>query len=83
MATRIERRRYKWLKATSKKAIYGPFDCPSCGSELLFQTEKEARRIYVKCACGLEGNWTLIPGLKPVDYYNRLIDSSRKNEKAR
>jgi transcription elongation factor Elf1 len=75
VATRIERRRYKYLKATSKKMVMGPFDCPNCGVELYFQ--KDGDKVKTKCQCGLSGEWPYGEILQPVDYYNKLTDELR------
>jgi transcription elongation factor Elf1 len=75
VATRIERRRYKYLKATSKRMVMGPFDCPSCGSELYFQ--RDGDKIKTRCSCGLTGEWPYEATLQPVDYYNKLTDQLR------
>jgi len=79
LATRVERRRYKWLKATSKRMVMGPFDCPNCGTELYFQ--RDGDKTKTKCQCGLSGEWPYGETLQPVDYYNKLTDElrARKN----
>jgi len=78
LATRVERRRYKWLKATSKRMVMGPFDCPSCGAELYFSRDSKQRKVMAKCSqCGISGEWDIIESLEPVDYYNKLVDEYR------
>jgi transcription elongation factor Elf1 len=77
LATRVERRRYKYLKATSKRMVMGPFDCPKCGSELYFQREPSSDKVRCRCRCGLTGQWPYAEILQPVDYYNKLTDELR------
>jgi len=80
MATRIERRHYKHLKATSKKMVFGPFECPNCGADLFFRPDNERNKVSVKCECGVAGEWDLSPLLQPVDYYSRLVESHNQNK---
>jgi transcription elongation factor Elf1 len=75
MATRIERRHYKHLKATSKKMVMGPFECPNCGTELYFR--REGDKVMTKCPCGAAGEWPYGEILQPVDYFNKLADELR------
>jgi len=77
LATRVERRRYKYLKTTSKKMVMGPFECPRCGAELYFRREPGSSKVQVKCECGLGGEWDYSENLLPVDYYNKLTDEKR------
>ena len=77
LATRIERKHYKYLKGISKKMVFGPFECPACGTELFFRHDKERDKMITKCQCGAEGEWDVSPTLQPVDYYNKLADKIR------
>jgi len=80
LATRVERRRYKYLKATSKRMVFGPFECPRCGSDLYFRRETGSDKIQTVCECGLSGEWAYSESLLPVDYYNKLTDEERSKK---
>jgi len=80
LATRIERRHYKFLKATSKRMVMGPFGCPNCGEELYFQ--RDGAKVRTKCPCGVSGEWNYGEILQPVDYFNKLSDELRAKKNA-
>jgi transcription elongation factor Elf1 len=80
VATRVERRRYKYLKATSKKMVFGPFECPSCGADIFFRLDKDRNKIIIRCQCGLTGEWDPSPTLQPIDYYSKLMESRNQHK---
>jgi len=77
LTTRIERRHYKYLKGVSKRMVFGPFECPTCGSELFFSHDKDRNKMITKCQCGVQGEWDFSPVLQPVDYYSKLVEKTR------
>jgi transcription elongation factor Elf1 len=66
------------LKATSKKMVMGPFDCPNCGAELFFR--RDGDKVAVKCPCGVAGEWSYGEIFQPVDYFNKLTDQLRAKQ---
>ncbi len=52
------------------------FTCPNCGSTTVnVKQDKKAGKVKVICGnCGLEATFDIVPGLLPVDYYNKFID---------
>ena len=52
------------------------FTCPNCGSTTVnVKQDKKAGKVKVACGnCGLEATFDMVPGLLPVDYYNKFVD---------
>jgi transcription elongation factor Elf1 len=74
----VERRRYKILKAASKRMIAVPFECPSCGADLYFSTDSKRQKVVTAHSqYKTSGEWDMIGPLLPVDYYNKLVDELR------
>ena len=80
MATRIDRNTYKWLKANTKRNVFGPFECPNCGNNLFFKIDKSSQKVLTKCECGIKGEWESSETLQPVDYYNKLVEDHNSND---
>jgi transcription elongation factor Elf1 len=61
--------------------VMGPFDCPSCGSELYFSLDSKMNRARTKCPqCGFSGEYEIVKSFQPVDYYNKLVDDFRGSQ---
>jgi len=74
MGRRRKSRRKVPLKP--KKTLPKVFTCPYCGAPLVnVKLNRRENRVLVSCgSCGLEGEFNHIPGLLPVDYFNKFVD---------
>ncbi|MGC8543227.1 MAG: hypothetical protein ACP5NQ_04750 [Vulcanisaeta sp.] len=59
-----------------KKTLPKIFTCPHCGAPLVnVKIDKREGKVLVNCGnCGLEAEFNYIPGLLPVDYFNKFVD---------
>ncbi len=59
-----------------KKTLPKIFTCPHCGAPLVnVKLDKKEGKVLVNCGnCGLEAEFNYIPGLLPVDYFNKFVD---------
>jgi transcription elongation factor Elf1 len=59
-----------------KKTLPKIFTCPHCGAPVVnVKVDKKEGKVLVTCGnCGLEAEFNHIPGLLPVDYFNKFVD---------
>lgn len=59
-----------------KKTLPKIFTCPHCGAPLVnVKLNKKEGKVLVNCGnCELEAEFNYIPGLLPVDYFNKFVD---------
>ncbi len=70
------RKSRKKLLLRPKKTLPKIFTCPHCGAPLVnVKLDKKEGKVLVNCGnCGLEAEFNYIPGLLPVDYFNKFVD---------
>jgi len=70
------RKSRKKLLLKPKKTLPKVFTCPHCGAPLVnVKIDKKEGKVLVNCGnCGLEAEFNYIPGLLPVDYFNKFVD---------
>ncbi|MFB6470870.1 MAG: hypothetical protein TU36_006530 [Vulcanisaeta sp. AZ3] len=70
------RKSRKKILLKPKKTLPKIFTCPHCGAQLVnVKIDKREGRVLVNCGnCGLEAEFNYIPGLLPVDYFNKFVD---------
>ncbi|WP_054856962.1 hypothetical protein [Vulcanisaeta sp. JCM 16159] len=70
------RKSRKKLMLKPKKTLPKIFTCPHCGAPLVnVKIDKKEGKVLVNCgSCGLEAEFNYIPGLLPVDYFNKFVD---------
>jgi transcription elongation factor Elf1 len=72
---------YSMHKQQAKKLVQGPFECPSCARKsLVIIIEKNNNRVVGVCGCGFKASVTYVPSFQPLDYYNKLLDQTRKTK---
>lgn len=63
------------VRSKRKKLLYGPYDCPKCGTnKLRIHVNEERKEVIATCSCGLGFPLKYVPPFESIDYYNRLID---------
>ena len=70
------RKSRKKLLLKPKKTLPKIFTCPHCGAPLVnVKIDRKEGKVLVNCgSCGLEAEFNYIPGLLPVDYFNKFVD---------
>ena len=70
------RKSRKKLMLKPKKTLPKIFTCPHCGAPLVnVKIDRKEGKVLVNCGnCGLEAEFNYIPGLLPVDYFNKFVD---------
>ena len=69
----------KLFKNDRKKLLFGPYDCPKCGtSTLRIEVDKKRKEVVAVCNCGLGYPLDYVPSLESIDYYNKLVDQFYK-----
>ncbi|GAB6947570.1 hypothetical protein JCM16161A_17000 [Vulcanisaeta sp. JCM 16161] len=70
------RKSRKKLLLKPKKTLPKIFTCPHCGAPLVnVKIDRKEGKVLVNCGnCGLEAEFNYIPGLLPVDYFNKFVD---------
>jgi len=72
---KVPRWAYRSYKSKTRKLVYGPYDCPKCGSNsLVINVDKRQTKVFAKCICGLSKVKPYYSAFQPVDYYNKIID---------
>lgn len=73
---KVPRWLYKSNKARIKSVLFGPYECPSCGSQsLVINVDKRSESVLAKCTCGFSQDLPFHSQFQPIDYYGKLIDN--------
>lgn len=71
--------RVKSIKDRKAKILFGPYDCPNCQQDKLkIRIDEKIEEAYATCDCGFRYVFKYVKSYEPVDYYNKLLDESRR-----
>lgn len=76
---KVPRWLYKSHGVKTKNLLFGPYECPSCGSQsLVINIDEKSESVLAKCKCGFSQNLPFHSQFQPIDYYGELIDDNYK-----
>lgn len=76
---KVPRWQYKSNNRRIRRVLFGPYECPSCGSQsLVINVDRKSELVLAKCTCGFSRDLPFHSQFQPVDYYGELIDQHYK-----